>query len=528
MSEEHVTKSFRSRHTVALALIIAVTLIRVAVTHRVFSAVVDEPVHIAAGYDWIVLHSAALDPVHPPLTRIFCALGLAGIRPPERTDLVGRGNALLYDGDRYEKNLARARQGNLIFLALTLIAVYLWSASPVCGLIAAAIVATIPSILGHAGLATTDISMAAMVPLALIALERWVAEPGVGRACVAGLAIGAGAVSKFSFLVFFPAAAGVLIAFHFRGLGWRFVKHALIAIGCAFILIWAFYFFDFRTVAAAHPNTVFFLRGTRLGWFFEHVPLPAPLFIAGLHVLSVHNDVGQLSFLLGRYSQRGWWYYFPVVFFFKTPLPFLVLLIWGAIAVVRQRASRVLQYLLMAIAMMLAAMTSNIDIGIRHIIAIYPPLAVVAAYAVRCSWEKLPQRAAAIALLGWMFFGVAIAHPDYMACFNEAAGNHPERIASDSNLDWGQDLLRLGREARKRHIEHAFVNCVGNADLGRAGLPVHDGLPPFAPVNGWVAVSETALVLDDNARKGAYRWLDAYPYERVGRSIRLYDIVRLR
>jgi len=57
---------------VLLAAIVVATLVRVASTHHVFAAVVDEPVHIAAGYDWVVRHSNAFDPVHPPLARLVC------------------------------------------------------------------------------------------------------------------------------------------------------------------------------------------------------------------------------------------------------------------------------------------------------------------------------------------------------------------------------------------------------------------------------------------------------------------------
>ncbi len=35
------------------------------------------------------------------------------------------------------------------------------------------------------------------------------------------------------------------------------------------------------------------------------------------------------SFLLGRYSDQGWWNYFPVAFLLKTPLPTLILLVWA-------------------------------------------------------------------------------------------------------------------------------------------------------------------------------------------------------
>src|SRR5436305_14833273 len=104
-----------------LAAIIVVTLIRVAATHRVFSAVLDEPVHIAAGYDWLVRHSNGFDPVHPPLARLVCALPLARFAPPGSNDLIGAGNDLLYAAhERYEHNLALARRCNLSFLPLAM------------------------------------------------------------------------------------------------------------------------------------------------------------------------------------------------------------------------------------------------------------------------------------------------------------------------------------------------------------------------------------------------------------------------
>ena len=44
-------------------------------------------------------------------------------------------------------------------------------------------------------------------------------------------------------------------------------------------------------------------------------------------------------------------------------------------------------------------------------------------------------------------------------------------------------------------------------------------------MTGWIAVSETALALDPGTPKGGYDWLTKdRPYERIGKSIRLYNI----
>jgi hypothetical protein len=74
-----------------------------------------------------------------------------------------------------------------------------------------------------------------------------------------------------------------------------------------------------------------------------------------------------------------------------------------------------------------------------------------------------------MALLVWFFAGSLLAHPDYLAWFNEAAGHHPEKIVVDSNLDWGQDMLRLARILREKHIPAVYSLCFESGALLRNG-----------------------------------------------------------
>ena len=145
------------------------------------------------------------------------------------------------------------------------------------------------------------------------------------------------------------------------------------------------------------------------------------------------------------------------------------------------------------------------------------------AFAVLAMWKNARARIAAVALLGWLFIGVAFAHPDYMAWFNEAAGQHPERIAVDSNLDWGQDWLRFARIVQKRHID--FVRLLYN---GNMLLQFHDvrgdSVEPWVEKPGWYGISLQGLTMNPEARRGAWKWLDRYPYEMVGKGIRLYHV----
>src|SRR5215203_176483 len=114
------------------ALLTLLPLVRVASTHRVFSATADEPVHIASGYDWITRGVYVFDPEHPPLARGLFGLGLrvGGVVSPPPEDwqtlqptwlAAARGMDLLWHDGQYVRNLANARRGNLVLLLIALI-----------------------------------------------------------------------------------------------------------------------------------------------------------------------------------------------------------------------------------------------------------------------------------------------------------------------------------------------------------------------------------------------------------------------
>jgi hypothetical protein len=179
---------------------------------------------------------------------------------------------------------------------------------------------------------------------------------------------------------------------------------------------------------------------------------------------------------------------------------------------------------------LLVNLPTSLNIGVRYMLPLYPLLAFTAGIGVAWLWRR--QRAAAIVLLLWATISSASAHPDYLAYFNEVAGSHPERILVDSDLDWGQDMARLGAELQRRRVPYFHMACLYTGDDTRLGLPAWDGLEPYQPVTGWVAVSHTMLqnygwmVSQQRNRPDlAFAWLDRYqPVGRVGKSILLYYI----
>lgn len=456
-----------------LALIVIFTMARIAATHRVFSATIDEPAHLIAGYNLLTRGDYTTDLAHPPLAKALFAL------PFLNTPAV-RADDLLFRNDRYTQNLARMRMGNLLFVAIGILAVALWARhllSPAAGLVAALLFASLPPILAHGGLATTDMAIAAMLPLALYALTLLLEKPAWPRTLFLAAAIAAGVLTKYSFLVFFPACAVVLIARHRRFP----IAHLLVAGALALLVIWAVFGFSLSPMIA----------GIRNVQALEHDPPKAILFE---HV-----------------RKGGWWYYFPVALFFKTPIPFLILALIGS---ARQRTLAVMAALILAI-----AMTSSINIGVRHVLPIYAPLSIAAA--------STRIRFVTIALTAWLMIGSLLAHPDYLPYFNAFAGREPHRVLNDSNLDWGQDVLRLVRLARREKIAAITTSIAANTSLDRVGLPPRTELQALQPVHGYLAISEFNIALGRDISPELRDWLDGLlrgrPYRRVGASIRLYD-----
>ena len=514
-----------------IALLTVFAAVRVASTHRVFNATLDEPLHLAGGWQWLG-GKYAIDIAHPPLARVLAALPLrfGGLPdPPAELNDVEQGNYLLYYGDRYLEHLARMRAGNLLLLIIAILAVAAQAHRRFgrgIAVLATAIFTTLQPILAHAGVATTDMAVTAALPVSLLALDRFLDQQSVRRAAAVGAAIAFGVLAKFSFFVYFPAAALVLLAVR------RPHRPRIRAIGAlalaAFLGIWAGYQFHFGKMADVFYGAAFFAEHAAPAplqkasrWFSEHVPVPAPELPVGVALLQMHDKQGHLAYLFGERSQFGWWYYFPAVFFFKTPLPFLILAIAGIVLALRRRQG--VDHALVPLAFLLVAMTASINIGVRHVLPMYAPLSIVAAVATRELWRRAENRPFAklgvCALLAWLFAGSAAAHPDYLAWFNEAAGRHPERIAVDSNLDWGQDVLRLERVTRELKIEKLYVQYSTNARLEHHAIPA-ERLPGH-PVSGWIAIGENPLATwPEN-----FQWLTRYePVRKVGSSIRLYYI----
>ena len=190
----------------------------------------------------------------------------------------------------------------------------------------------------------------------------------------------------------------------------------------------------------------------------------------------------RVAFFDGQIGSTGWVGFFPTVFLLKTPLPALALFaLAGGLLATRlrpnsRRTGRLFYRLtpLAALGLVYAgfALTSHINIGLRHLLPLYPVL-YIGAGAVALGFHRRWLAIATAALLLWQA-GISLAiRPNYLAYFNPLLGGprHAYQRFVDSSLDWGQDLPGL-----KRWLDtHARGEAVFLSYFG-SGSPKAEGI----------------------------------------------------
>ncbi len=545
------------------ALLIALGIARLVPAYSSLSQTYDEPSHIGGGMEWLDKGVYTYEAKHPPLGRIAVALGpyLAGRRiDPVAAERVkngpfhisrteqelawDEGSAILYSDGHYWRNLTLARLGSVPFLVLTCIGIVLWARrwfSAGAGLWGLLLFVSLPPVLGVAGQALTDMACTATVFLALYEFLRWLEDGQTRRSAVLGVALGLALLSKLSSIAFLGACFGVALIYFawVAGRGWRSGLHGCwrrlcVVAGVALILTWAGYRFSFHPMSAepGYAKTLARVSETnpRAGRVLDRlsrIPLPMPELPHGIYMLEHHNATGHESYLFGQYRSEGSWYFFPVIVAIKTPIGFLLLAFLGAAAIVSRsdRSRWRCATALFPLTILAVCMASHINIGVRHILPIYPLLAILAGHAISVSFRsraKWVLGPAAVLLAGSVVLSSWMAHPDYMEYFNQLAGSHPERITVEA--DAGQDLHRLSQALRSLGAEQVALRILSSAELDKEGLPPISEVPQFRKVSGFVAISDWYFEMG-YAHDKSFGWLREYtPIQRVGKTISLYRI----
>jgi 4-amino-4-deoxy-L-arabinose transferase-like glycosyltransferase len=557
-------RAFLDRHfrlcTAVLLVIMAAAQIVAALLD---SQVVDEGYHLTAGYMFLRTGELNAETEHPPLAQALTALPLLTMPlrlPRPVTEGYSEGHRevdFLYRNTvPADRILLAARCGHICFTLLLGILIAWWTRKyfgPSASLAALALLAFEPNFLAHGHYATTDIPAALCFFAACLAWSAYLRSGGFWRAALSGAAVAVAMSTKYSAVFLFPIffLLYVLAWWHRSGMpgprpfqaSFRHftVSMAVVLLAMGPVLYVCFGFEAGPLFSPAHgraPGLGWSQMPAAIQWAAATIPVPAPSMLHGIFILLRHNLGGHVSYLLGRYSETGWWYYFPVVMAVKTPAGILLafaLSIIAAAAAWRKRALRSLPiewHVLIVPPLFYFAMAlrSHIDIGIRHMLPLYPFVFVWIGAALFVPRALRSRRIAAAAALCLALTVVesAGAFPRYLAFFNFPSGGraHGWKYVADSNLDWGQDLKRLQTYVAQHHIANV---CLGDFPVtspeyyGFAVKPLPASMDE-ARAQGCIVAASITHTVEWPLWQHDYAWVAReHPVDQVGDSFWIYD-----
>jgi hypothetical protein len=493
----------------SLAVLAVFSVIFIALTVNSYlreSGTSDEAQHLTAGYAALTLYDYRVDVEHPPTVPMWAALPLLfkhGIaldtKPflqlePNFTEIA---HTFVYQRSDTDSLLACARFMIVLLGVFLGWLVFFW-ARELFGFWPAVIVlglyATEPNILAHSSLVTTDLGITLFFFGTVYFLWRTSRKLSLGNLTALVACFSLAQVAKFSAPLLAPVVVILLVIRVCRSDPWvssigRTPEYSgrsrklcavvallllLLAEG-SFSAIWAS--MGFRYLPA--PIKIEMDRMITKPEVIKAVPrLSAAInWIDQCHLLPNAYTQGFLlgeslaqerpAYLMGRFSKTGWWYYFPLAFLFKTPITVLVLF---GIALVQCAIDRKTllgneAWFLVPIAVFLgAAMLSHINIGLRHILPIYPFVLLACGKPISALQSRISPRWLLLLLVP-PALELGSVYPHTLTFFNQLCGGprHGHRLLADSNIDWGQDLKGLKQWMVKAHVQRINLAFWGPA-----------------------------------------------------------------
>jgi hypothetical protein len=596
-----MNSSARSRAALVICIVLLAlftTLSWLAV--RTKSATYDEPYHTLAAWTQLRFHDFRVNSQDPPLWQYCVSLlnGRSAISADFKADSwTGEPENLglqwywcvqtLYrtPGNDAIAFVQRSRMMMLLFAPVLggLIAWWAWRlGGPCAAVISTALFCFDPNFLAHAPMVKNDV----MFSLALLGLSYslWRAGQALTWPRIFAIAVMCGITLtvKFSGLLAFeliPLLLGLraLLRHPWPVLGRSITtRHARVAVAAAvtiaaalfgYLSIWAVYGFRYAPtpqadvwlnvpqlvqmsaekeaadrnagVAVDHSESVPPSRFAETAQWLEKHRLVPQAWAAGL-LFTYQSALIRPSFMNDQASVTGWWYYFPFAMLVKTPLATLIAALLAGLLILRLRptgwtaialAVPFLLYLLMA-------MRTNLNIGLRHVLPLYPFVFIAIGWAAARSLQVFGRRALILSVLLLVALSAESlsAFPNFIPFFNVAAGGSAGgfHLLGDSNLDWGQDLpLLVGWQ--KQHLQTPlYLSYFGLADPAYYGIkyvPLPGGYH-YDPKPAWpttpcvMAVSASylqGLYVDSQLYQEFYKPLaHQHPIEILGGSIYLY------
>ena len=451
-----------------------------------------------------------LNPEHPPLVKMLAAVPLLdmSLRVPALQNREFKKEAFLGGKEFLFKNdadtmLFRARMAAAMLTLLLALLVFLAGQEmfgTAAGFVALVLLVFDPNQIAHGAFVTTDTGLACFLFATVYCFYRYVKQPSMGRLLLVGLAGGLALATKHTGILIFPILLALAICEWLLGRGAKpdasdpkrltvaqYVLALTVITVVSLTVLWAFYGFRYAARPAGlqlNPTSAEYIaqlsrpREARLLATVARFHLLPESYIYGLADVRVMDDFYS-SFLLGKTYPHGVWFYFPFAIAIKSTLAFLILMgiaIW-AIAARKLTRWREILFLTVPPAIYLAvAMSSHMNIGVRHVLPIYAFLGVLIGGAAM-ALVKANQRWIYVfaALILFQIVTSLRAFPTYISYVNEAWGGQKNAwwLLSDSNADWAQQLKATKQYLDARRVKDCWFVYFGEGviDTSYYGIP---------------------------------------------------------
>jgi 4-amino-4-deoxy-L-arabinose transferase-like glycosyltransferase len=500
----------------AVALLLLIYGLEMFLSARLESQTFDEPAHLYAGYGYWLRGDFGVNPEHPPLVKLVASLPLALVDKPSYPDPTNRffradsaigGTRLLgAPGSGLLLNHARTAVSIFAFLLAVLVVV---AGDEMFGAGVALFALTLfvfdPLLVAHGPLLGTDVGAACCIFATVYAFYRYLKRPSLVRLGVCAVAAGLALAAKHSAILIFPVLAllaATEVVFYKplappgsatpppgQGRAKCAVRLAASLLGIfavAVTILWAFYGFRYPARpggAQITPPTAVYLQGLHhpveakaIGFAERHHLLPEA-YLYGFTDVTIQSRDGRVMHLFGKMYPHGRWFYFPAAFLIKSTIGFLLLLLLVPFSRALWRSDVHREVLFLAIPPLIffgAAMTSKLDIGLRHVMPAIPFLVVLAAAgAVSLARQSRGWAWAVSVLLALHVASSLHAFPNYLPYSNEFFGgpSRTYRVLADSNAGWGGGLKALHAELAKRNITECWLGYSAPPNPANFGIP---------------------------------------------------------
>jgi len=440
-------------------LLLLVEWALLAIGSRRVSLTMDEPAHIARGYAYLARGRAAFwyfpQNSHPPLLNVAEAVLLYASNPTvPLEELPGWGADFIHYAEAMIPYLLPLERSALlarmpIMLATLLLATlsFRWAtdlAGPHAGLITLVVAVLDPLQLAHGRLSTTDAGLTALGTALMYMTWRWNRHPRWRHAVSLGALAGLTLLAKYSGVLYLLACGALFLWMllspklspHHGSSRMRIFGQMLLAALIAGSMVWVAYGFSIGPVViGGHSFT-----------------LPAPEYWqALLNQASTADD--RIAVLAGQIVFGSHWWYFPLNFVIRNPLPILLAFAGGVAAWFRS-FRREWPIAVFPTLYAIVAVTTGMNVSYRHMLPVHPFLYLTSALGI-VYWtqardktrprQEILLRWGVVALGVWYAIGTLRVFPDELAYFNELVGGPRQapRVLVDYSQDWGQAFLAL-------------------------------------------------------------------------------------